>query len=569
MNVTRNLPIGIQSFEDLRKKDFLYIDKTDRIFQLAHTNKVYFLSRPRRFGKSLLLSTLKAYFLGQKELFNGLAIDKLENAEAGKRELWQQYPVLHLDFNGANYETREALEGLLHNQLCSWEYLYGKSASENTLAERFKGIITRAYQKTGKQTVVLVDEYDKPLLETMNTDEALNETYRRILKGFYGVFKSCDQYLRFVFLTGVTKFSKVSIFSDLNNLRDISLDRDYAALCGITQQELEANFQPEVQTLAETQHLSVEQTLAQLKQRYDGYHFSESAVNVYNPFSLLSVFAGKAFRDYWFATGTPTFLVQLLQEQTGNIRDILEGAEMTENALQDYRPDLQNPLPILFQAGYLTIKRYDPEFRLYKLGFPNDEVKYGFLDNLIPAYTSIAKDNSGLFIGNFVRDLQKGKIDSFMERMYTACAGLPYSLAAKENIKMRERDYQIAFYLIFTLMGQFAQTEVQSYHRTATDGGGSQKQRCFGTTETRSQHYTRMYSVDVGSDCVVFTADTIYIFEFKLIGSGTLQEALDQIKKNGYSEPYKTSDKKIILIGAVFGDGIDEDTPDTWVAETL
>ena len=569
MNVTRNLPIGIQSFEDLRKKDFLYIDKTDCIFQLAHTNKVYFLSRPRRFGKSLLLSTLKAYFLGQKELFNGLAIDKLENADAGKRELWQKYPVLYLDFNGANYETREALEGLLHNQLCSWEYLYGKSASENTLAERFKGIITRAYQKTGKQTVALVDEYDKPLLETMNTDEALNETYRRILKGFYGVFKSCDQYLRFVFLTGVTKFSKVSIFSDLNNLRDISLDSDYAALCGITQQELEANFRPEIQTLAETQHLSVEQTLAQLKQRYDGYHFSESAVNVYNPFSLLSVFAGKAFRDYWFATGTPTFLVQLLQEQTGNIRDILEGAEMTENALQDYRPDLQNPLPILFQAGYLTIKGYDPEFRLYKLGFPNDEVKYGFLDNLIPAYTSIAKDNSGLFIGNFVRDLQKRKIDSFMERMYTACAGLPYSLASKENVKMRERDYQIAFYLIFTLMGQFAQTEVQSYHRTATDGGGSQKQRCFGTTETRSQHYTRMYSVDVGSDCVVFTADTIYIFEFKLMGSGTAQEVLEQIKKNGYFEPYKTFGKKIILIGAAFGDGIDEDTPDTWIAETL
>ena len=569
MNVTRNLPIGIQSFEDLRKKDFLYIDKTDCIFQLAHTNKVYFLSRPRRFGKSLLLSTLKAYFLGQKELFNGLAIDKLENADAGKRELWQKYPVLYLDFNGANYETREALEGLLHNQLCSWEYLYGKSASENTLAERFKGIITRAYQKTGKQTVVLVDEYDKPLLETMNTDEALNETYRRILKGFYGVFKSCDQYLRFVFLTGVTKFSKVSIFSDLNNLRDISLDSDYAALCGITQQELEANFRPEIQTLAETQHLSGEQTLAQLKQRYDGYHFSESAVNVYNPFSLLSVFAGKAFRDYWFATGTLTFLVQLLQEQTGNIRDILEGAEMTENALQDYRPDLQNPLPILFQAGYLTIKGYDPEFRLYKLGFPNDEVKYGFLDNLIPAYTSIAKDNSGLFIGNFVRDLQKRKIDSFMERMYTACAGLPYSLASKENVKMRERDYQIAFYLIFTLMGQFAQTEVQSYHRTATDGGGSQKQRCFGTTETRSQHYTRMYSVDVGSDCVVFTADTIYIFEFKLMGSGTAQEALEQIKKNGYFEPYKTFGKKIILIGAAFRDGIDEDTPDTWIAETL
>ena len=249
------------------------------------------------------------------------------------------------------------------------------------------------------------------------------------------------------------------------------------------------------------------------------------------------VFAGKAFRDYWFATGTPTFLVQLLQKQTGNIRDILEGAEMTENALQDYRPDLHNPLPIMFQAGYLTIKEYDSEFRLYKLGFPNDEVKYGFLDNLIPIYTSIAKDDSGLFIGNFVRDLQKGKIDSFMERMYTACAGLPYSLAAKENSKMRERDYQIAFYLIFTLMGQFAQTEVQS-----------SRGRC---------------------DCIVFTSATIYIFEFKLIGNSTPQEALEQIKRQVYAKPYRTSGKKIIIIGVIFGDDIDADTPHTWVAETF
>ena len=537
MNGTRNLPIGVQSFEKLRRDALIYIDKTALIWELVQKSNPYFLSRPRRFGKSLLLSTLKAYFLGQKELFEELAIEKLENAESNKREVWQRYPVLYLDFNAANYETKEALEGLLHNQLCNWEYLYGKKESENTLVERFKGAIVRAYEKTGKQVVVLVDEYDKPLLETMNTDEVLNEQYRRILKGFYGVLKSYDQYLRFVFLTGVTKFSKVSIFSDLNNLRDISLDRDYAALYGITQQELEENFQPEIQVLAETQRLSIEQTLAQLKQRYDGYHFSENAINVYNPFSLLSVFAGKAFRDYWFATGTPTFLVQLLQRQTGNIRDILENAEMTENALQDYRPDLHNPLPILFQAGYLTIKGYDPEFRLYKLGFPNDEVKYGFLDNLIPVYTSIAKDDSGLFIGNFVRDLQKEKLNSFMERMYTACAGLPYSLASKENVKMRERDYQIAFYLIFRLMGQFAQTEVQSSRGRA--------------------------------DCMVATVDTIYIFEFKLMGSGTPQDALEQIKKQGYAEPYKTSGKKIIIIGAAFGDGIDEDTPNTWAAETL
>ena len=537
MNDTRKLPIGVQSFEKLRNDDFFYVDKTALIWQLVQSTCPFFLSRPRRFGKSLLLSTLKAYFLGQKELFQGLAVEQLENAETGKREIWQQYPVLYLDFNAENYSDPASLTNNLNVHLTEWEKLYNKEASEQTLSSRFIGIIRRAYEKTGKQVVVLVDEYDKPLLETMNTDEALNEAYRKILKGFYGVLKSCDQYIRFAFLTGVTKFSKVSIFSDLNNLWDISFEQDYATLCGITQQELETCFQPEIAALAEANELSKEETLKRLKQRYDGYHFSEKNINVYNPFSILNVFANKAFRNYWFSTGTPTFLVKLLQQQTGNIRDILEGAEMTENALQDYRPDMQNPLPILFQSGYLTIKSYDKQFGLYKLGFPNDEVKYGFLDNLVPVYTSIMKDDSGLFIGNFVRNLFARKIDAFMERMYTACAGLPYSLASEENGKMRERDYQIAFYLLFTLMGQFVQTKVQSHRGRA--------------------------------DCVVYTADTIYIFEFKLIQNGTAQEALEQIRKQGYAEPYKTSSKKILLIGAVFGDGIDEDTPDTWIAEPL
>jgi len=536
MNNTRKLPIGVQSFEKLRNDDFFYVDKTGYLFRLAWNGRAYFLSRPRRFGKSLLLSTLKAYFLGQKELFQGLAVEQLENAEIGKREIWQQYPVCYFDFNAGIYTDEQALISRITSFFEEPEKQYDIVPAD-TIPIRFEQIIRRAYEKTGKQVVVLVDEYDKPLLETMNTDEALNEAYRKILKGFYGVLKSCDQYIRFAFLTGVTKFSKVSIFSDLNNLWDISLEQDYAALCGITQQELETCFQPEIAALAEANELSKEETLKRLKQRYDGYHFSEKNSNVYNPFSILNVFANKAFRNYWFSTGTPTFLVKLLQQQTGNIRDILEGAEMAENALQDYRPDMQNPLPILFQSGYLTIKSYDKQFGLYKLGFPNDEVKYGFLDNLVPVYTSIMKDDSGLFIGNFVRDLFARKVDSFMERMYTACAGLPYSLASKENGKMRERDYQIAFYLLFTLMGQFVQTEVQSHRGRA--------------------------------DCAVYTADTIYIFEFKLIKNGTAQEALEQIRKQGYAEPYKTSGKKIILIGAIFGDGIDEDTPDTWIAETL
>ena len=533
MSDIRKLPIGLQSFEDLRVKNFIYIDKTEYVSKLVAENKVFFLSRPRRFGKSLFLSTLKAYFLGKKELFKGLYIEDAEQkqAELEGREAWIKYPVLYLDFNGGIYDTSEGLLNRFLSFFNEYEEIYKSTGLD--IPDRFKNLIKKIYETTGKQVVILVDEYDKPLLETMIINEPLNEEYRRILKGFYGVIKACDEYIRFAFLTGVTNFSKVSIFSDLNNLRDISMLPEYDAVCGITQKEMEEVFKPEIIELGKAQNLTEAETLAKLKQKYDGYHFSESSVNVYNPFSLLNVFAGKVFRSFWFSTGTPTFLVRTLQHQKEIcIRDILENAEMSENALQDYRPDMNNPIPILFQSGYLTLKDYDERLGLYKLGFPNDEVKYGFLDNLIPSYTSIAKDASGLFIGNFVRAIEKGDTESFMKRMYTACAGLPYSLASKENVQMRERDYQIAFYIIFSLMGQFVQTEVVSSKGRA--------------------------------DCVVHTDDTIYIFEFKLMGSGTPKEAIQQIKEKGYAEPYKTSGKKIVLIGAVFADGIDEETADTW-----
>ena len=540
MSDIRRLPIGVQSFEDLRVKNFIYVDKTEYVSKLAAENKVFFLSRPRRFGKSLFLSTLKAYFLGKKELFKGLYIEDAEQkqAELESREAWVKYPVLYLDFTAKNYADTKALHDILNAHLREWEEEFKIEKTEEAPDGRFRNLIKRIYEKTGKQSVILVDEYDKPLLETMIINEPLNEEYRRILKGVYGVIKSCDEYIRFAFLTGVTKFSKVSIFSDLNNLRDISMLPEYDAICGITQKEMEEVFKPEIIELGKAQNLTEAETLAKLKQKYDGYHFSESFVNVYNPFSLLNVFAGKVFRSFWFATGTPTFLVRTLEKQKEIcIRDILENAEMSENALQDYRPDMNNPIPILFQSGYLTLKDYDERMGLYKLGFPNDEVKYGFLDNLVPAYTSISKDASGLFIGNFVRAIEKGDTESFMKRMYTACVGLPYSLASKENVQMRERDYQIAFYIIFSLMGQFVQTEVVSSKGRA--------------------------------DCVVHTDDTIYIFEFKLMGSGTPKEAIQQIKEKGYAKPYKTSGKKIVLIGAVFADGIDEETADTWEAEAL
>ena len=535
MSDIRRLPIGLQSFEVMRNEGFVYVDKTEYVLRLAAESRVFFLSRPRRFGKSLFLSTLKAYFLGKKELFKGLYIEDAEQkqAELEGSETWIKYPVLHLDFTAKNYSDVNALHDLLNAHLREWEEEFKIEKMEEAPDGRFRNIIKQIYEKIGKQVVILVDEYDKPLLETMIINEPLNEEYRRILKGFYGVIKACDEYIRFAFLTGVTKFSKVSIFSDLNNLRDISLEKNYSGICGITETELKQVFKPEIDALAEERKLNYEETLAQLKKKYDGYLFHPKGENIYNPFSLLNAFTKKEIGSYWFATGTPTFLVRTLQHQKEIcIRDILENAEMDENSLQDYRPDMNNPIPILFQSGYLTIKDYDERLGLYKLGFPNDEVKYGFLDNLVPAYTSIAKDASGLFIGNFIRAIEKGDTESFMKRMYTACAGLPYSLASKENVKMRERDYQIAFYIIFSLMGQFVQTEVVSSKGRA--------------------------------DCVVHTDDTIYIFEFKLMGSGTPKEAIQQIKEKGYAEPYKTSGKKIVLIGAVFADGIDEDTADTW-----
>ncbi|UTD04851.1 ATP-binding protein [Treponema denticola] len=535
MSDIRKLPIGLQSFEVMRNEGFVYVDKTEYVLRLAAESRVFFLSRPRRFGKSLFLSTLKAYFLGKKELFKGLYIEDAEQkqAELEGREAWIKYPVLYLDFNGGIYDTSEGLLNRFLSFFNEYEEIYKSTGLD--IPDRFKNLIKKIYETTGKQVVILVDEYDKPLLETMIINEPLNEEYRRILKGFYGVIKACDEYIRFAFLTGVTKFSKVSIFSDLNNLRDISLEKNYSGICGITETELKQVFKPEIDALAEERKLNYEETLAQLKKRYDGYLFHPKGENIYNPFSLLNAFTKKEIGSYWFSTGTPTFLVRTLQHQKEIcIRDILENAEMDENSLQDYRPDMNNPIPILFQSGYLTLKGYDERMGLYKLGFPNDEVKYGFLDNLVPAYTSISKDASGLFIGNFVRAIEKGDTESFMKRMYTACAGLPYSLASKENVKMRERDYQIAFYIIFSLMGQFVQTEVVSSKGRA--------------------------------DCVVHTDDTVYIFEFKLMGSGTPKEAIQQIKEKGYAEPYKTSGKKIVLIGAVFADGIDEDTADTWEA---
>ena len=525
MNIPRKLPIGVQSFKVLRDDRYLYVDKTKYIAQLVASGRVYFLSRPRRFGKSLFLSTLAAYFRGQKELFTGLYLEKNEEEQAVQenRSAWQEYPVLYLDFNVGKYTDTGALNERLHVQLSEAEQEYGITAMKEEqpfFASRFERLLKIIYQKTGKQVVILVDEYDKPLLQTMGVNEELNEQYRNTLKAFYSVIKTCDEYIRFAFLTGVTKFSKISIFSDLNNLNDISLLPKYAGICGISQSELEATFAPEIETLAQANELTLDETLKRLKQNYDGYCFAQRSENMYNPFSLLRVFDGQLFQSYWFSTGTPTFLVNYLKEAHYYIPDLDGNVQLDEDGLQTYRAVAQDVLPILFQAGYLTIKEYIKDLRLYRLGFPNDEVRYGFLNNLLPAYSDVPFGQTGVWVGRFVQDIRKGDVNSFMERMQSIIAGIPYDDFPKEKLKLREQNYQTAVYLIFALMGQFVQTEVHCSTGRA--------------------------------DCVVCTADAVYIFEFKLSSNGSAEDAINQIKEQNYAAKYKADEEKIVLIGAGF-----------------
>ena len=536
-NFPRKLPIGVQSFKVLRNDRFVYVDKTAYLAQLVTGGRIYFLSRPRRFGKSLFLSTLAAYFRGQKELFKDLYLEKAEEEQAAQegRTSWQAYPVLYLDFNTENYNDEKSMHTILHTHLSQWEKQYGADTAEQTFSSRFKGIIQRVYQKTGKQVVILVDEYDKPLLQTMGVNEELNEHYRNTLKAFYSVIKTCDEYIRFAFLTGVTKFSKISIFSDLNNLKDISLNETYSSICGITQKELETNFQPEIQALAEKQKLDYSQALAALKQWYDGYLFHPAGEGMYNPYSILNAFDDKELKSYWFSTGTPTFLVNFLKEAHYYIPDLDGKVELDEEGLQTYRAVAQDALPILFQAGYLTIKKYISDLRLYRLGFPNDEVRYGFLHNLLPAYSDVPFGQTGVWVGRFVQDIRNGNVNEFMERLKSIISGIPYDNFTAENLKLREQNYQTAVYLVFALMGQFVQTEVHCSTGRA--------------------------------DCIVTTADSIYVFEFKLSGNGSAEDALVQIKQNGYAEKYFVDGKKIVLIGSSFDEG--KRTIKDWKIEVL
>jgi hypothetical protein len=510
VNTTRKLPIGIQDFEYLRTNDFVYVDKTQYIYQLLQ-GKPYFLGRPRRFGKSLFLSTLKAFFEGRKELFEGLKIAELEKE-------WTKYPVIYLDFNRDSYSSIDFFNQSLDTNLSIHERKWGRNTNDTTPASRLIELIHRAHEKTGKQVVVLIDEYDKPLISSMD-DPDLNTAIRTILKGFYGVLKAEDTHLRFVFLTGVTKFSKVSIFSDLNQLVDISLDKRFAEICGISETELLQNFQPEIQALADANNLTYDEAFAELKKRYDGYHFAKVSEDIYNPFSLLNTFGSLDFAYYWFATGTPTFLVKHLANTGFEIPILENNVSIDANSLMDYRTDNEDYVPLLYQTGYLTIKKYDNELDEYTLGFPNEEVKYGFLNELLPQFTpSFGTSSSKFSTTKFIKLLRAGDIEGTMKTLQAYFSTIEYDAIPQ---KLRgEKFYQFVFWQLFTLMGQFIQTEVKNNKGRA--------------------------------DAVVKAADNIYVFEFKMDDNATAEQALAQINSKDYAIPYSADHRKLVKIGVEF-----------------
>lgn len=501
----KKYPIGIQNFESLRKDGYVYVDKTAFVYQLVNTGRYYFLSRPRRFGKSLLISTLEAYLQGKRELFEGLAIEKLETK-------WTKHPILHLDLNTEKYDTPEALENKLNTTLCNWEELYGAVDYERTLASRFEGIIRRACERTGERVVILVDEYDKPMLQAIGRPD-LQEAYRNTLKAFYGALKSRDGYIKFAMLTGVTKFGKVSVFSDLNNLQDISMWDRYVDICGISEEELLRDFTDGIQSVAEANKMTYEETLTKLRENYNGYHFCEDSIGVYNPFSLLNTFAQRRFRSYWFETGTPTYLVELLKQHHYNL-DRLSQEQTTADILNSIDSTSTNPVPVIYQSGYLTIKEYDERFGIYTLGFPNREVEEGFVNFLLPFYTNLTAPETGFAIQKFVRDVEAGNVDAFLSRLQSLMADTSY-----EQIKRdQEVHYQNVVFIVTKLMGFYVKAE---YH----------------TSNGRI-------------DLVLQTDKYVYVMEFKL--DGTAEEALQQIHDKQYARPFASDNREVFKIGVNF-----------------
>ena len=512
-------PIGIQDFESIINGGYVYVDKTALIYRLVTEGKIYFLSRPRRFGKSLLVSTLDAYFKGKKDLFKGLAIDELEKE-------WAEYPVFHIDFNGEDYTKSGKLEEKIVGAIETWEAEYGRDPYKKALGDRFIYVLAQAAKRYGRRAVVLIDEYDKPLLDVLDTGMTidiegnrllLEDHHRNILKGFYSVFKAADADLQFVLLTGVTKFSQVSVFSGFNQPKDISMDGRYEALCGITEEELHRVFADAIEKLSVKYKYTTGQMKERLKQQYDGYHFSDELTDIYNPFSVLNVFDSNRIADYWFATGTPTYLIRLLNHTNENLND-LTGKYYDPSQFIDYKADVEKPLPMIYQSGYLTIKDCNLDMNTFLLDFPNDEVKKGFVTLVANNYLKTSTD-SGSWARDMVGALKTGNLEQLRKLLTSFLADIPYSMRRKETERERERYFHYTFYLLMRMVS------------------------CYTVYTEKQQSEGRV-------DCIVETPDYIYIFEFKL--DGTAEEALQQIEDKGYARPYEADSRKLFKVGIVF-----------------
>ena len=500
--IVNKYPVGIQTFSKIRENGYLYIDKTQYIVDFREKQMSYvFLSRPRRFGKSLFASTLQAYFEGRKELFDGLAIADYEKE-------WVKHPVLHFDLSGAKHFDADALNNYLNLQLLPYEKLYGKGEGEIRPNERLDGIVKRACEQTGKKVVVIIDEYDAPLLDVVHEKDNLRQL-RLIMQNFYSPLKKLDPYLEFTFITGITKFSQLSIFSELNNLDNISMFDQYSAICGISKTELTTQMKPDVEALGEALGMTYEECLAELTRFYDGYHFSEKSEDVFNPFSLVKALNARKIAPYWFGSGTPSYLIKALQKYHVNVMDIEKKSCDVDDF--DVSPEMMtSALPLLYQSGYLTIKKYNPILHRYTLEYPNREVKIGMLKSLAPNYLSpITLDNNSL-VGDFLEKLYEADVDGAMVRLKAYLASISNRLSNKS-----ERDFQTVFYLIFNLMGAHMRVEEDSAIGRA--------------------------------DAVVYMPDAVFVFELKYDGSA--EDAIRQIDEKGYLIPYSADGKRLYKIG--------------------
>lgn len=498
-------PIGIQNFEKIREDGYVYVDKTALIHKLATTGTYYFLSRPRRFGKSLLMSTMEAYFKGKKNLFKGLAMENLEKD-------WDEYPVLHLDLNGNDYKSKEIIDKVLDDNLSSWENAFGVTPTSDVHGLRFKKVIEAAYSKTGKKVVILVDEYDKPIVDNLSNEE-LVDYCKRTLQGFYSVIKAMDGSIRFGFLTGVSKIGKLSVFSTLNNLTDISMETDYSDICGISEADLHKHFEESVAELAVANQLSIDNCYKKLKDTYDGYHFSVGSAGMYNPFSLLNAFRSNTFRKYWFATGTPTLLVNVMKQTSFDVTTLSDNVVVNADDLDGILDILHRPVPLFFETGYLTIKDYDREYNEYRLGFPNEEVKTGFLNFIYSDYVPVNPAEGNTTTSKLSRALRAGKPEEFMKILEALFANTTYQIQGDS-----EKNFQYAMYIIMELLGEYVQAE-----RSTSNGR---------------------------IDLLLQTKDYIYIVELKIDNSA--DAALQQIEDKGYAKPFVNDSRKLFKIGVSF-----------------